>query len=221
MTFSPKASEREEKAWVPGCLSSLRIKFICFSSFFCSCLLIACRSDSFPRCVAVVFDEETSTRPKGQHKLSDIYGCLVCATFVFTISRSQAFLLASLKCSERLRDKMVVSVLQTPVLFFDSNPVGRIMNRFSKDVGCLDEVLPKNFLISIQMLAVFASILVPTVTNQWLLLAVVPMTVLFLYIIPQSRLLSHFREHRWTGHDSHTRETNRFRGTVSQVLYTL
>ena len=182
MTFSPKAIEREENAWVPGCLSSLRIKFICFSSFFCSCLLIACRSDSFPRCVAVVFDQETSTRPKDNTNLA-IYGCLVCATFVFTIIRSQAFLLASLKCSERLHDKMVVSVLQAPVLFFDSNPLGRIMNRFSKDVGCLDEVLPKNFLISIQeMLAVFASILVPTVTNPWLLLAVVPMTVLFLYI---------------------------------------
>jgi len=56
----------------------------------------------------------------------------------------------------------------------------------TQDIGCLDEVLPKNVLISIQeMLAAFASILVPTVTrltNPWLLLVVVPMTVLFLYI---------------------------------------
>jgi len=110
----------------------------------------------------------TKEHPQDQRDNTNLamYGCLVSAAFVVTIIRSQAFLLASLKFSERLHDKMVVTVLQAPVLFFDSNPVGRIMNRFPKDIGCLDEVLPKNFLISIQeMLAVFASILVPTVTN--------------------------------------------------------
>ena len=92
--------------------------------------------------------------------------------------RAREFLSASLRCSERLHDKMVVAVLQAPVLFFDSNPVGRIMNRFSKDVGCLDEVLPKTFLMSIQLvLLLFTTVLVPTVTNPWLLFIVVPLAV--------------------------------------------
>ena len=78
---------------------------------------------------------------------------------------------------------MVVSVLQAPVLFFDLNPVGRILNRFSKDVGCADEVLPKTFLESIQfILLLVASVVVPIATNPWLLFAVVPVVALAVLI---------------------------------------
>ena len=112
-----------------------------------------------------------------------IYGGLVGASLIFPFIRAYGFLLVSLRCSERLHDKMVVAVLQAPVLFFDSHPVGRVMNRFSKDVGCMDELLPKTFLMAIQLvLLVFSTVLVPTVTNPWLLFVVAPMTVLVMYI---------------------------------------
>ena len=107
-----------------------------------------------------------------------IYGCLVGSSLIFAIFRAYAFLMASVKCSKRLHEKMVVAVLQAPVLFFDSNPLGRIMNRFSKDIGCLDEVLPKIFLLSIQMfLFLVTGFLVPVVANPWLLLVFVPLAV--------------------------------------------
>ena len=113
----------------------------------------------------------------------NIYGCLVAACFIFAMIRAYGFLFVSLRCSEHLHDKMVLAILQAPVLFFDSNPVGRILNRFSKDVGCLDELLPKTFLEAIQyVLLVFAALIVPTVTNPWLLFLVVPLTVLVVYI---------------------------------------
>ena len=112
-----------------------------------------------------------------------IYGCLVGSSLIFAIFRAYGFLVASVKCSKRLHEKMVEAVLQAPVLFFDSNPVGRIMNRFSKDVGYLDEVLPKIFLMSIQLiLFVVTGFLVPVVTNPWLLFIVVPLTVFIVCI---------------------------------------
>ena len=108
-----------------------------------------------------------------------IYSCLVGSSVIFAIFRAYSFLVVSLRCSECLHNKMVVAILQAPVLFFDSNPVGRVMNRFSKDIGHLDEVLPKMFLMSIQMfLLVLMGILVPVVTNPWLLSVVVPLSVL-------------------------------------------
>ena len=119
---------------------------------------------------------------KNQTNLA-IYGGLVGACLVFAVIRAFGFLLICLRCAERLHDRMVVAILQAPVLFFDSNPVGRILNRFSKDIGCLDEMLPKTFLASIQrVLLAFVSIIIPTVSNPWLLLIVVPLTIVVMYI---------------------------------------
>ena len=57
------------------------------------------------------------------------------------------------------------------------------MNRFSRDIGCLDELLPKTFLLSIQYaLMVSTAILVPAATNPWLLLVFVPVTFLAVYV---------------------------------------
>ena len=123
----------------------------------------------------------TKTHPEDQKNETNlvIYGSLVGASFIFLIIRALSFYLVSLRCSERLHDKMVAAVLQAPVVFFDSNPVGRIMNRFSKDISCMDDVLPKTFLRAIQRtLLMFTSILLPTVINPWLLFAVMPIAVL-------------------------------------------
>lgn len=113
-----------------------------------------------------------------------IYGSLVGAASLFAFIRAYVFLLASLRCSERLHDKMVVAIVQAPLLFFDTNPVGRILNRFSKDVGCMDELLPKIFLTSLQLiLFLLAAILVPAVANFWVIFTIAPLTLIGVYIV--------------------------------------
>ena len=123
----------------------------------------------------------TKKHPEDQRNTMNLifYGCLVSTSFIFAFIRAYGVLSFSLRCSEYLHDRMVVAVLKAPVLFFDSNPVGRILNRFSKDVGCIDEVLPKTLLMSIQLtLLLVTSVVVPAVTNPWLLFAVVPVSVI-------------------------------------------
>ena len=44
--------------------------------------------------------------------------------------------------STRLHRRMLKTVLHSPLKFFHTNPTGRILNRFSKDMGMQDEVLP-------------------------------------------------------------------------------
>lgn len=44
-------------------------------------------------------------------------------------------MVSALNTSQRLHNEMFSSVIQAPVTFFDANPVGRILNRFSKDIG--------------------------------------------------------------------------------------
>ena len=112
-----------------------------------------------------------------------VFACLVSACFIFIIVRAYGLFHVCLKCSERLHDKMVVAILRAPVLFFDSNPVGRILNRFSNDIGCVDELLPKTFLAAMQrLLEISALILVTVATNVWLVFLVVPISVLVVFL---------------------------------------
>lgn len=111
-----------------------------------------------------------------------IYTCLVTLALVLPVMRAYLFFEVSTRSSERFHDRMVKSVLKAPVLFFDTNPAGRILNRFSEDIGCLDELLPKTFHSAIQfVLLILSAVLISSVTNPWIILIVVPLLVLFIY----------------------------------------
>ncbi|XP_078359418.1 ATP-binding cassette sub-family C member 4-like [Oculina patagonica] len=112
-----------------------------------------------------------------------VYGGLVFAAVVVVAVRAYLFFHSSLRSSERLHDKMVNCLLKAPVLFFDTNPAGRILNRFSKDIGCIDEILPKTFLSAIQyLLFVGAAALVPSITNFWLSIISLPVFLAFVFL---------------------------------------
>jgi len=55
---------------------------------------------------------------------------------------SVMFALSMLKAAARLHLQLVQYVLRLPMAFFDTTPVGRLLNRFSKDVDALDNTLP-------------------------------------------------------------------------------
>lgn len=45
-----------------------------------------------------------------------------------------------MRASKVLHNKMFSSILGATMRFFDTNPSGRILNRFSKDMGAIDEM---------------------------------------------------------------------------------
>jgi hypothetical protein len=65
----------------------------------------------------------------------------MCA-LVCCIVRSASFYTFALFTTKTLHERMLSSVTQTRTRFFDLNPIGRILNRFSKDIGNIDDVLP-------------------------------------------------------------------------------
>ena len=66
---------------------------------------------------------------------------------VLGLVSSFAMYMLGLHISKNLHNKMLEKVSRAPIQFFDSNPSGRIINRFSKDTSATDSNLPLQFLI--------------------------------------------------------------------------
>lgn len=72
------------------------------------------------------------------------YYIIIIVTFVVLILNAEfSFFYALLRASKNLHDMMFKGLTKTFMLFYNQNPSGRILNRFSKDVGSIDRELPQ------------------------------------------------------------------------------
>ncbi|XP_058974144.1 ATP-binding cassette sub-family C member 4 isoform X2 [Musca domestica] len=102
-----------------------------------------------------------------------IYGALIIGVVVMTVFRGFLFFKVCMHASKVLHDRMFSSILNAAMRFFDQNPSGRILNRFSKDMGAIDEFLPKAMMDFIQIaLVMFGILVVICVVNPILMLAI-------------------------------------------------
>lgn len=80
-----------------------------------------------------------------------IYSILVILSIVITVTRSLGFFRYCMRASTNLHNNMFHKIVFSPMLFFNNNPSGRILNRFSKDIGNVDEVLPITMIDTVQV----------------------------------------------------------------------
>uniref|UniRef100_A0A8C7JPR9 Cystic fibrosis transmembrane conductance regulator n=1 Tax=Oncorhynchus kisutch TaxID=8019 RepID=A0A8C7JPR9_ONCKI len=112
-----------------------------------------------------------------------IYAGLTGATLIFGFARSLVMFNVLVKAAQSLHNRMFNSILRTPVRFFDVNPIGRVLNRFSKDIGQLDAALPWTFVDFIQIfLQIIGVVAVAASVIPWILIPLVPLVIVFLFL---------------------------------------
>ncbi|XP_063890892.1 ATP-binding cassette sub-family C member 4 [Helicoverpa armigera] len=109
-----------------------------------------------------------------------IYTGMVIALVAVSLLRSFMFFSMAMRASTRLHNNMFSSITRAPMRFFHVNPSGRILNRFSKDMGAVDEVLPSALLDVLQIgLSLIGIVVVVAVVNYWLLVPTVAIGFVF------------------------------------------
>lgn len=112
-----------------------------------------------------------------------IYAIFGLTQAVFIFLSSFAIAIASFFASRSLHSSMLNNILHSPMAFFDTTPLGRILNRFSKDVNIIDETIPRSirsFLMTVFM--VFSTIIVITIATPIFLAVIVPMSLIYLMV---------------------------------------
>jgi len=98
-----------------------------------------------------------------------------------------------LNSAKKIHEKLLKNILHTPMSFFDTTPVGRILNRFSKDQYAIDQNLPRTLTMFIVILFASCSILlVIGFVTPFFLTAVIPLT--YIYVIVQKFYIRSSRE---------------------------
>lgn len=98
--------------------------------------------------------------------------------------RGFIFFNVCMHASKVLHNRMFGRLLAAPMRFFDTNPSGRILNRFSKDMGTIDEQLPQAMIDAVQVGLVMVGILVMvSIVNPLMIAALGIAIVLFALIL--------------------------------------
>lgn len=104
-----------------------------------------------------------------------------------------AWVYCGIRAATEMHINLLKNVLRLPQSFFDTTPMGRVMNRFSKDQYTIDEVLPRSFLTFFRTCFIVLSVLaVNTIGNPYYILLVIPLGAIYYY--SQKYYLSTSRE---------------------------
>nr|AJA90787.1 cystic fibrosis transmembrane conductance regulator [Protopterus annectens] len=135
-------------------------------------------SVSNPNATKPIIVTETST-----YYIFYIYAALSDSFLAMGVIRGIPLVHTLVTISKMLHKKMLYAVLHAPMATLNTMKTGRILNRFSKDIAILDDMLPLTIFDFIQLFFIVAgAITVVSVLRPYIFLAAVPVTVIFIVL---------------------------------------
>uniref|UniRef100_A0A3Q2YDD4 ATP binding cassette subfamily C member 2 n=1 Tax=Hippocampus comes TaxID=109280 RepID=A0A3Q2YDD4_HIPCM len=90
---------------------------------------------------------------------------------------------ASVAASRILHSRLLDNILRAPMLFFDTTPIGRVVNRFAKDIFTIDEAIPQSFRSWILcLLGVLGTLFVICLTTPFFTIVIIPLAVIYFFV---------------------------------------
>jgi ABC-type multidrug transport system fused ATPase/permease subunit len=123
-----------------------------------------------------------------------VYFSFGIGSLLFQLGRATTLVFSTLIASQSLHDNLVTKLLSLPMSFFDTQPSGRIINRFTKDVEACDNSMQATISsFTICATSITLSVLViASVTHGAILFALVPLA--FAYTAVQRYFIATSRE---------------------------
>ncbi|XP_072027511.1 ATP-binding cassette sub-family C member 9-like isoform X2 [Amphiura filiformis] len=122
------------------------------------------------------------------------YAALSISSIVMSTISSVVILLSTLYAARRLHNKMLFNIMHAPMRFFDTTPIGRVLNRFSSDTNVMDMRLGNTMSSFFRFtLTCISAIIVNAIVSPFFIIAIIPIAALYIllmvYFIATSREL--------------------------------
>ncbi|XP_068901839.1 probable multidrug resistance-associated protein lethal(2)03659 [Tenebrio molitor] len=115
--------------------------------------------------------ETESERMLISHNCIYIYSGLLLCLVLVTITATLAFVHYCMMASKNLHNSILGKIIDATMTFFNNHPSGRILNRFSKDIGNVDEFVPLSLLtVIVTFLNLVAMFVTICIMNYWMIL---------------------------------------------------
>jgi ATP-binding cassette subfamily C (CFTR/MRP) protein 4 len=109
-----------------------------------------------------------------------IYAALMILVALTSHIASLVFASYCMRASKSLHNNILDKVVHQTMTFFSHHSSGRILNRFSKDIGTIDDFVPLNLMnMLILFFTIVGSVVVIVIMNYWM---IVPTVVLFVLV---------------------------------------
>ncbi|XP_043959115.1 ATP-binding cassette sub-family C member 3 isoform X4 [Gambusia affinis] len=129
-------------------------------------------------------DSLTNQTKENVHMRVGVYAALGIAQGILVMASSFTLAMGNIGAAKKLHANLLNNKLHTPQSFFDTTPIGRIINRFSKDIYVIDEALPSTVLMFLGTFFVSLSTMIVIISSTPIF-AVVIAPLAFIYVFVQ------------------------------------
>lgn len=117
-----------------------------------------------------------------------VYGTLGFGQVLLTTGMSLMLAYSAMKAARNLHEGLLVNIMHLPMQFFETTPIGRIVNRFSRDVNSVDDKIPRSLGMFIRtFLSTVGTIFVISYSTPLFLTCVLPLGGLYIFIQVSSK----------------------------------
>lgn len=93
------------------------------------------------------------------------------------------FVAMFIKATKILHNKLLDSILRGHIRFFDTTPIGRIVNRFTKDIEATEDSIPYSIKSLIEcLLSMISTIAIISISTPLFLAALIPITAFYILV---------------------------------------
>ncbi|KAL3972079.1 growth differentiation factor 15 [Sarotherodon galilaeus] len=112
-----------------------------------------------------------------------VFGALGVAQALFVFLGTLFLANASINAARILHSRLLNNILRVPMVFFDTTPIGRVINRFAKDIFTIDEAIPTNLRACLLcLLGVLGTIFVICLATPFFAIVIIPLALIYFFV---------------------------------------